>query len=91
MKKIGLDAKTGIYLRDGDFLTSYGIVNLYPSRGIHWVLYIKDCYFDSYGCSPPKKLLDYLKKINKKKLFILNIRFKKMVVFVQLIVYIYFT
>ena len=59
LKKIALDSKVGIYLRDGDFLilTSYGIVNLHPSRGTHWVLYNKDCYFDSYGCSPPKNFL----------------------------------
>ena len=37
LKKIGLDSKVGIYLRDGNFLTSYGTVNLYPSRGTHWV------------------------------------------------------
>ena len=55
----------GIYLRDGDFLTSYGIVNLHPSRGTHWVLYFRDCNFDSFGCSPPKKLPDYLKNKHK--------------------------
>ena len=43
LRKIGLDSKVGINLRDGDFLTSYGIVNLHPSGGNHWVLYIKDC------------------------------------------------
>ena len=65
MKKIGLDSKVGIYLREGDFLTSYGIVNLHPSRGTLWVLYIKDWFFDSYGCPPAKKLLNYLKKLKK--------------------------
>ena len=55
LKKIGLDSNVGIYLRDGDSLTSYGIVNLHPSRGAHWVLYIKGCYFNSYGWSPAKK------------------------------------
>ena len=69
LKKIGLDSKTGIYLRDGDFLTNDGIVNLHPSRGTHWVLYVKDCYFDSYGCPPPKKLLNYLKNKNKKCIY----------------------
>ena len=49
-KKIGLDSKVGIYLTDGKFSTDYGIVNLHFSRGTHWVCYIKDCYFDSYGC-----------------------------------------
>ena len=55
LKKMGLDSKVGIYLRDGDFSTNYGIVNLHPSRGTQWVCFIKDFYFDSYGCSPPKK------------------------------------
>ena len=62
LKKIGLNSKVGNYLRDGDFLTNYGIVNLHPSRGTHWVLYIKDCYFDSYGCPPPKKTSQLLEK-----------------------------
>ena len=69
LKKIRLDSKVGIYLRDGDFLTSYGIVNLHPSRGTHWVLYIKDCYFDSYVCTLPEKLLNYLKKKHKKRIY----------------------
>ena len=57
LEKIGLDSKVGIYLRDEDFLTKYGVVNLHPSGGTHWVLYNKDCYFDSYGCPPPKNFL----------------------------------
>ena len=61
LKKMGLDSKVGFYLRDGDFSTNYGVVNLHPSRGTHWVCYIKDCYFDSYGFSSPKKLPKYLK------------------------------
>ena len=35
MKKMELDSKVGIYLRDGDFSTNYGVVNLHPSRGTH--------------------------------------------------------
>ena len=69
LKKIGPDSKVGIYLRDGDFLTSYGIVNPHPSKGTHWVLYIKDCYFDSYGFPPPKKLFNYLKNKYKKCIY----------------------
>ena len=65
LKNIRLDTKVGIYLRDGPFSTDIGIVNLHPSKGTHWVLYIKDCYFDSYGCPPPKKLLNYLKNKHK--------------------------
>ena len=66
LKKIGLDSKVEIYLRDGPFSSDIGIVNLHPSKGTHWVCYIKDCYFDSYGCPPPKKLLNYLKNKHKK-------------------------
>ena len=69
MKKIRLDTKVGIYLRDGPFSTDIGIVNLHPSKGTHWVLYSKDCYFDSYGCPPPKKLLNYLKNKHKKCIY----------------------
>ena len=69
LKNLGLDSRVGIYFRDGDFLKSYVIVNLHPSRGTHWVMYNKDCYFDSYGCSPPKKLLNYLKIKHKKCIY----------------------
>ena len=67
LEKIGLDSKVGNYLRDGPFSSDIGIVNLHASKGTHWVLYIKNCYFDSYGCPPPKKLLNYLKNKFKKK------------------------
>ena len=69
LKKIGLDSKVGIYLRNGSFSSDIGIVNLHPSKGTHWVCYIKDCYFDSYGCPPPKKLLNYLKNRHKKCIY----------------------
>ena len=58
-----------IYLRDGPFSSDIGVVNLHPLKGTHWVLYIKDCYFDSYGCPPPKKLLKYLKNKHKKCIY----------------------
>ena len=44
LKKIGLDSKVRIYLRDGSFSSDIDIVNLHPSKGTHWVCYIKDCY-----------------------------------------------
>ena len=46
----------GIYLRDGPFKSDIGIVNLHPSKGSHWVCYINENYFDSYGVVCPKKL-----------------------------------
>ena len=32
--------EVGIYLRDGSFSSDIGIVNLHPSKGTHWVIYI---------------------------------------------------
>ena len=37
----------GIYSREGNFSTNYGILILDPRIGTHWVCYIKDCYFVS--------------------------------------------
>ena len=62
LKKIGLDKKVGIYLRDGPFSTDIGIVNLHPSRGSHWICYKNENYFDSYGCVSPKKLSKFIIK-----------------------------
>ena len=54
----------GIYSRDGPFSTGTGIVNLHLSIGRHWVGYINDKYFGSYGCVPPKKLSKFIIKRN---------------------------
>ena len=64
LKIIGLDTKLKIYLRDGPFSTDIRIVNLHPSKGTHWDCYINEKYFDSYGCSPPKKLSKFIIKRN---------------------------
>ena len=54
----------GIYLRDGLFKSDIGIVNLHPSKGTHWVCYINENYFDSYGVVCPKKLSKFIIKRN---------------------------
>ena len=54
----------GIYLRDGPFKSDIGIVNLHPSKGKHWVSYLNENYFDSYGCAPPKELSKFIIKRN---------------------------
>ena len=59
LTSIGLD-NINIYLRDGPFSSDIGIVNLHPSKGTHWVCYINENYFDSYGCVPPKKLTKFI-------------------------------
>ena len=63
LTSIGLD-NVNIYLRDGPFSSDIGIVNLHPTKGSHWVCYINENYFDSYGCSPPKKLSKFTIKQN---------------------------
>ena len=84
LKNIGLDSKKGIYLRDGKFSKKYGIFNLHPSRGTHWVCYIGDCYFFSYGITPPKQFLKYIKN---GKCISPEHQIKKMIVFVEIIAY----
>ena len=46
-----------IFLRDGPLEYDIGIVNLHPSNGTHWVVYINHQNFDSYGCPPSKNSL----------------------------------
>ena len=63
LDSIGLN-NVEIYLRDGSFSSDIGIVNLHPSKGTHWVCYLDENYFDSYGCVPPKKLSKFIIKRN---------------------------
>ena len=63
LNSIGLNS-IEIYLRDGPFSSDIGIVNLHPSKGTHWVTYINENYFDSYGCNSPKKLSKFIIKRN---------------------------
>ena len=63
LDSIGLD-NLNIYLRDGPFKSDIGIVNLHPLRGSHWVCYINENYFDSYGIVCPKKLSKFIIKRN---------------------------
>ena len=64
LNSIGLN-NVGIYLRDGPFSSDIGIVNLHPSKGTHWVCYIHQNYFDSYGVVCPKKLSKFFIKRNE--------------------------
>ena len=58
----------GIYLGDRPFSGDLGIVILHPSKGAQWVGYIKDSYFDSYGCGPPNKISRFIVKQNGHRL-----------------------
>ena len=55
----------GIFLRDGPFETDRGIIILHPFQGTHWVLYIHECYFDSYRRSLPQKISKLIMKRNR--------------------------
>ena len=77
----------GIYLRDGSFSSDIDVVNLHHFRGSHWVCYINENYFDSYGCAPPKKLSKFIIKRNGYCLYS-EYQIQKMIVFVRVIVYI---
>ena len=48
LRSIGL-SDAGIYSRDWPFSSDIGIVNWHPSQGTHWVCYINENSFDSYG------------------------------------------
>ena len=50
----------GIYFRDGPFSSDVGIVKLHPSKGTHWVCYINEKYFNSYGVSVQRNYLSLL-------------------------------
>ena len=53
---------TGIYMRDDQFTTTSGIVNLHPTKGTHWVMFSDKFCFDSYGCPPPKNIQTQVQK-----------------------------
>ena len=55
-----LDTACGIYMRDDKFTTTSGIVNLHPTKGTHWVMFVNEFYFDSYGCPLPTNILNHI-------------------------------
>ena len=77
----------GIYLRDGPFLSDFGIVTLQPSKGTHWVCYTNENYFDSYGCVSPRKLSKCIKKRNGYCLYS-EYQIQKLIVFVPVFVFV---
>ena len=63
LNSIGLN-NVVIYSRDGLFSSDIGTVDLHPTLGSHWICYINENFFDSYGCVPPKKLSKFIIKRN---------------------------
>ena len=89
LKKIGLDSKVGICLRDGSFSSDIRIVNLHPSKGTHWVCYKNENYLIhiSFDCVCSKKLSKFIRKQNGYCLYS-EYQIQKMIVFAQVFVYI---
>ena len=56
-----INTSCGIYMRDDKFTTTRGIVNLHPTKGTHWVMFVNEFYFDSYGCPPPLNITKQIK------------------------------
>ena len=44
------------YLGDDPIQSVVRVVKVHPNKGSHWVCYIKENYFDSYGGVCPEKL-----------------------------------
>ena len=55
----------GICLKDVPFESDIGIVKIHPSRRTHWVCYLDEIYFDSYGFASPQKLSILIIKRNE--------------------------
>ena len=70
LPSIGLDnVDMYMYLRDRPFSSDVQVAKLDQSKGTHWVAYINEKLFDSYGCSPPQKLSEFIIKRNGHYLF----------------------
>ena len=76
---------TGIYMRDDKFTTTSGIVNLHPTKGTHWVMFVNEFFFIHMDVH-----LQLIYLITLKKVSIQNIKFRKMIVIVQRIVYMFY-
>ena len=76
-----------IYLRDGPSSIDIGIVNLHRSKGTHWVTYINEKFYDSYGVVCPKKLSEFIIKRTGFCLYS-EYQIQKMIVFAPVNVYI---
>ena len=73
-------------MRDDTFCTKSGAVNLRQSKGTHWVMFINEYYFDSYGYPPPRLITNHINKGN-----IQNNKLGKMMAIVRRIAYTLYT
>ena len=52
----------GIYMRNDKLTTTAGRVNLHPTKGTHWVMFVNEFFFNSYGCPPPLNRMSFINK-----------------------------
>ena len=76
-------------MRASKYTRKVGAVILHPSKGTHWITYINEHYFDSYGCCPSLRISQFIKK-NFESVFFLKIKSKEKTVTVLPIVCIFF-
>ena len=76
---------TGIYMRDAKFRTDSGIVNLHPTKGTHRVMFVTSFILIHMAVHLQLIYLFTLKKVS-----IQNIKFRKMIVIVRRIVYMFY-
>ena len=50
-------------MRYDKFTTTSGIVNLHPTKGTQWVMFVNEFYFDSFGCPPPVNITKQIKNV----------------------------
>ena len=58
-----------VQMRDDPINSNCGIINLHPTKGTHWVCFMNQVYFDSYGCPPPQNILSHIKSNYKKCIY----------------------
>ena len=51
--------EVGVGLRGGSLTTKVGTVKLHPSEGTHWIAYMDQNFFDSYGAPTPENFLTF--------------------------------
>ena len=73
-------------MRDDKVTTDSGIVNLHPTKGTHWVMFVKT----SFILIHMEVHLQLIYLITLKKVSIQNIKFRPTTVIVQRIVYMFY-
>ena len=74
-----------IYMRDDKFTTNSGIVNLHPTKGTHCVMFVTEVFSIHMAVHLQLTYLITLKKVSIQK-----IKFRKLIVIMRCIVYMFY-